>query len=157
MNILDLILLIIIISFGLLGKYSGANLQINKFISLVFSIIITKVAFIKLIILFIPYIGLSIYTKPIVYFFSITIFYFLFKTLINIIMFRYENYIKNKLVQSIVGFSFGLINGILLLAILLSILFYSISPSFEIVNKLNNTNIFRCIYTIKTILVDHGK
>lgn len=157
MNVLDLILLIIIIAFAFLGKYSGANFQINKFFSLILSIVVTKLALIKLIVLFIPYIGLSVYTKPIVYFCSILIFYFLFKIFINMIMFRYENYIKNKFIQNIVGFTLGLINGILLLSILLSILFYSTSINEQVLKKLNNSITFSYIHTIKTVLVDYGK
>ena len=157
MNVLDFILMGIIISFGLFGKYSGANPQINKFISLILAIIITKVVLIKLIVFFIPYIGLSTHTKPIVYFCSITVFYILFKLLINIIMFRYENSIKNKLIQTILGIGLGLINGILSLSLLLSILFYTIFPKEQLINKLNNSKIFRYIYTIKTTLVDYGK
>tara|TARA_B100000676_G_scaffold311825_1_gene383264 strand:+ start:2227 stop:2700 length:474 start_codon:yes stop_codon:yes gene_type:complete len=157
LNVLDLILLIIIIAFAFLGKYSGANFQINKFFSLILSIVVTKLALIKLIVLFIPYIGLSVYTKPIVYFCSILIFYFLFKIFINMIMFRYENYIKNKFIQNIVGFTLGLINGILLLSILLSILFYSTSINEQVLKKLNNSITFSYIHTIKTVLVDYGK
>ena len=157
MNVLDLILLIIIIAFAFLGKYSGANFQINKFFSLILSIVVTKLALIKLIVLFIPYIGLSVYTKPIVYFCSILIFYFLFKIFINMIMFRYENYIKNKFIQNIVGFTLGLINGILLLSILLSILFYITSINEQVLKKLNNSITFSYIHTIKTVLVDYGK
>ena len=157
MNVLDLILLIIIIAFAFLGKYSGANFQINKFFSLILSIVVTKLALIKLIVLFIPYIGLSVYTKPTVYFCSILIFYFLFKIFINMIMFRYENYIKNKFIQNIVGFMLGLINCILLLSILLSILFYSTSINEQVLKKLNNSITFSYIHTIKTVLVDYGK
>jgi len=72
-------------------------------------------------------------------------------------MFRYENSIKNKLIQTILGIGLGLINGILSLSLLLSILFYTIFPKEQLINKLNNSKIFRYIYTIKTTLVDYGK
>tara|TARA_B100001013_G_C24425889_1_gene369794 strand:- start:141 stop:614 length:474 start_codon:yes stop_codon:yes gene_type:complete len=157
LNVLDIILVGVIISFGLLGKYSGFNLQLNKFISLILSIITTKVALIKLIIFFIPYIGLSSYTKPIVYFLSISGFYIIFKLLINIFLFRYEKSRKNKIIQIIMGTLFGMLNGLLLLAVILSILFYSITLKDDVIEKLKYSTVFNYIHSIKTTLVDYER
>ena len=83
MNPLDIILSASILTAGLFGKYSGFNIQFNKLLSILLSILITKVIFIELIIFFIPYIGLSTQTKPIVYFMSIAIIYFILRFVFN--------------------------------------------------------------------------
>ena len=157
MNPLDIILIFLIILFGLFGKYSGFNIQLNKFISIVSSILITKIVLIELIIFLIPYIGLSTYTKPIVYFTSIGIFYFSLKLLINILQFSFESSNKNKIIDTILGSVFGIINGIIGLAIILSILFYSFKVQENTIERLNTSTIFKYIYTVKTILVDYGR
>ena len=157
MNPLDIILIALIILFGLFGKYGGFNAQLNKFISILLSIFITKVALIELIIFFIPYIGLSTYTKPMVYFLSIGVFYVLFKLMINILLFSFESSNKNKIIDTMMGSIFGVINGILGLAIVLSILFYSFKVKEDTINRLNTSLIFNYIYTVKTTLVDYGK
>ena len=157
MNPLDIILITLIILFGLFGKYSGFNAQLNKFISILLSILITKVALIELIIFFIPYIGLSSYTKPMVYFFSIGGFYILFKLMINILLFSFESSNKNKVIDTMMGSVFGVINGILGLAIVLSILFYSFKVKEDTINRLNTSLIFNYIYSVKTTFVDYGK
>ncbi len=157
MNPLDIILIFLIILFGLFGKYSGFNIQLNKFISIVSSILITKIVLIELIIFLIPYIGLSTYTKPIVYFASIGVFYFLLKLLINILQFSFEGSNKNKIIDIILGSVFGIINGIIGLAIILSILFYSFKVQENTIERLNTSTIFKYIYTVKTILVDYGR
>ena len=157
MNPLDIILIFLIILFCLFGKYSGFNIQLNKFISIVSSILITKIVLIELIIFLIPYIGLSTYTKPIVYFASIGVFYFLLKLLINILQFSFEGSNKNKIIDIILGSVFGIINGIIGLAIILSILFYSFKVQENTIERLNTSTIFKYIYTVKTILVDYGR
>ena len=139
------------------GKYGGFNAQLNKFISILLSIFITKVALIELIIFFIPYIGLSTYTKPMVYFLSTGVFYILFKLMINILLFSFESSNKNKVIDTMMGSVFGVINGILGLAIVLSILFYSFKVKEDAIDRLNSSFIFNYIYTIKTTLVDYGK
>ena len=157
MNPLDIILIFLIILFSLFGKYSGFNTQLNKFISIVSSILITKIVLIELIIFLIPYIGLSTYTKPIVYFTSIGVFYFSLKLLINILQFSFESSNKNKIIDTILGSVFGIINGIIGLAIILSILFYSFKVQENTIERLNTSTIFKYIYTVKTILVDYGR
>ena len=157
MNPLDIILIFLIILFSLFGKYSGFNTQLNKFISIVSSILITKIVLIELIIFLIPYIGLSSYTKPIVYFTSIGVFYFLLKLLINVLQFSFEGSNKNKIIDTILGSVFGIINGMIGLAIILSILFYSFKIQQNTIERLNTSTIFKYIYTVKTMLVDYGR
>jgi uncharacterized membrane protein required for colicin V production len=143
--------------FGLFGKYSGFNPQLNKFISIFLSILITKVVLIELIIFFIPYIGLSTYTKPMVYFLSIGGFYVLFRLMINILLFSFESSNKNRAIDGIMGGLFGIINGILGLAIILSIFFYSFKIKENTIDRLNESLAFNYIYTIKIALVDYEK
>jgi len=157
LNPLDIILITLIILFGLFGKYSRFNTQLNKFISIILSILITKIALIELIIFFIPYIGLSTYTKPIVYFVSIGVFYLLLKLLINVLQFSFESSNKNKIVDTILGSLFGIINGVIGLAIILSILFYSFRVPENTIDRLNSSAIFKYIYIVKTTLVDYGE
>jgi len=157
LNPLDIILIFLIILFSLFGKYSGFNTQLNKFISIVSSILITKIVLIELIIFLIPYIGLSSYTKPIVYFTSIGVFYFLLKLLINVLQFSFEGSNKNKIIDTILGSVFGIINGMIGLAIILSILFYSFKIQQNTIERLNTSTIFKYIYTVKTMLVDYGR
>ena len=157
MNPLDIILIFLIILFSLFGKYSGFNTQLNKFISIVSSILITKIVLIELIIFLIPYIGLSTHTKPIVYFASIGVFYFLLKLLINVLQFSFEGSNKNKTINTILGSVFGIINGMIGLAIILSILFYSFKIQENTIDRLNASTIFKYIYTVKTTLVDYGR
>jgi membrane-associated HD superfamily phosphohydrolase len=112
---------------------------------------------IELIIFFIPYIGLSTYTKPIVYFVSIGVFYLLLKLLINVLQFSFESSNKNKIVDTILGSLFGIINGVIGLAIILSILFYSFRVPENTIDRLNSSAIFKYIYIVKTTLVDYGE
>ena len=122
MNPLDIILFAVIILSGLFGKYSGFNPQLNKLISIILSILITKIILIEIIIFFIPYIGLSSHTKPLVYFISIGLFYLLFKLIINLLQFSFESSNKNKVVDMIMGVVGGAVNGIIALSIIISIL-----------------------------------
>ena len=112
---------------------------------------------IELIIFFIPYIGLSSYTKPIVYFISIGVFYFSFKLIINVLQFSFESSNKNKIIDAMLGMVGGAINGIIALSIITSILFYSFKIDNSTTERLNTSVIFKYIYVIKTTLVDYGR
>ena len=118
MNALDIILFSTIILFALFGKYGGLYIQINRFVSLIVSILITKIALYELIILLVPYMGFSNYIKPLIFYGSILCFYVLTKFIINIILFRFEPFKKNKILQSSFGTLFGGLNGTLILALI---------------------------------------
>ena len=92
-----------------------------------------------------------------VYFLSIGVFYILFKLMINILLFSFESSNKNKIIDTMMGSIFGVINGILGLAIILSVFFYSFKVKEDTINRLNASLIFNYIYTVKTTLVDYGK
>ena len=157
MNPLDIILIAVIILSGLFGKYGGFNSQLNKLISIILSILITKIILIEIIIFFIPYIGLSSHTKPLVYFISIGLFYLLFKLIINLLQFSFESSNKNKAVDMIMGVVGGAVNGIIALSIIISILFYTFDIDKGAIDRLNTSVIFKNIYAIKTTLVDYGR
>ena len=157
MNPLDIILTASILTAGLFGKYSGFNMQFNKLLSILLSILITKVIFIELIIFFIPYIGLSAQTKPIVYFMSITIIYFVLRFVFNFIQSNIENLHKNKLIDSTLGIIVGLINGIIFISIFISIIFYSFKINDNTTERLKKSALFNSIYITKTVLVDYGE
>ena len=157
MNPLDIILTASILTAGLFGKYSGFNMQFNKLLSILLSILITKVIFIELIIFFIPYIGLSAQTKPIVYFMSITIIYFALRFVFNFIQSNIENLHKNKLIDSTLGIIVGLINGIIFISIFISIIFYSFKINDNTTERLKKSALFNSIYITKTVLVDYGE
>ena len=157
MNPLDIILTASILTAGLFGKYSGFNMQFNKLLSILLSILITKVIFIELIIFFIPYIGLSAQTKPIVYFMSITIIYFVLRFVFNFIQSDLENLHKNKLIDSTLGIIVGLINGIIFISIFISIIFYSFKINDNTTERLKKSALFNSIYITKTVLVDYGE
>ncbi len=157
MNPLDIILTASILTAGLFGKYSGFNMQFNKLLSILLSILITKVIFIELIIFFIPYIGLSAQTKPIVYFMSITIIYFVLRFVFNFIQSNLENLHKNKLIDSTLGIILGLINGIIFISIFISIIFYSFKINDNTTERLKKSALFNSIYITKTVLVDYGE
>jgi len=157
LNPLDIILVAAIILSGLFGKYSGFNTQLNKLISIILSILITKIVLIEIIIFFIPYIGLSSYTKPLVYFISIGVFYFSFKLIINLLQFSFESSNKNKIIDMVMGVIGGLANGVIALAIVASILFYTFRIDESTIDRLDTSIVFKNIYIIKTILVDYGR
>lgn len=157
MNPLDIILTASILTAGLFGKYSGFNMQFNKLLSILLSILITKVIFIELIIFFIPYIGLSAQTKPIVYFMSITIIYFVLRFVFNFIQSNLENLHKNKLIDSTLGIIVGLINGIIFISIFISIIFYSFKINDNTTERLKKSALFNSIFITKTVLVDYGE
>ena len=157
MNPLDIILISVIILSSFFGKYSGFIAQLNKLISIILSVLITKIVLIELIIFFIPYIGLSSYTKPIVYFISIGVFYFSFKLIINVLQFSFESSNKNKIIDAMLGMVGGAINGVIALSIITSILFYSFKIDNSTTERLNTSVIFKYIYIIKTTLVDYGR
>ena len=77
--------------------------------------------------------------------------------MINILLFSFESSKKNKIIDTLMGSVFGIINGVLGLAIILSILFYSFKIKEDTINRLNTSLIFNYIYTVKTTLVDYGK
>ena len=77
--------------------------------------------------------------------------------MINILLYNFESSNKNKVIDTMMGSVFGVINGILGLAIVLSILFYSFKVKEDTINRLNTSLIFNYIYTVKTTLVDYGK
>ena len=157
MNPLDIILTASILTAGLFGKYSGFNMQFNKLLSILLSILITKVIFIELIIFFITYIGLSAQTKPIVYFMSITIIYFVLRFVFNFIQSNLENLHKNTLIDSTLGIIVGLINGIIFISIFISIIFYSFKINDNTTERLKESALFNSIYITKTVLVDYGE
>ena len=72
-------------------------------------------------------------------------------------MFRYESSTKSKTIETIMGILFGFMNGILMLSVVLSMLFYSISLKDQVIQKLNDSKVFNYIYIVKTRLVDYGK
>ena len=157
MNALDVILISIIFISGLSGKYNGLYLQLNRLLSLVFSILITKIFLYKLIVILYPFIGLSNYTKPIIYYLSISVFYVVIRFTLNILLYRYESSKKNKLTDSIGGIIFSIFNSILILSFFLSILFTSIHITSTTIEKLNKSMFFNHIYIIKTIFIDYEK
>ena len=75
--------------------------------------------------------------------------------MINILLFSFESSNKNKVIDTMMGSVFGVINGILGLAIVLSILFYSFKVKEDTINRLNTSLIFNYIYSVKTTLVDY--
>ena len=77
--------------------------------------------------------------------------------MINILLFSFESSNKNKMIDTIMGSLFGIINGILGLAIILSIFFYSFKVKENTIDRLNTSAVFNYVYTIKTTLVDYGK
>ena len=132
-------------------------MQLNKLLAILLSILITKVIFIELIIFFIPYIGLSTQTKPIVYFMSIGILYFILKFIFNILQSNLENLHKNKFIDSILGIIVGLINGVIFISIFISIIFYSFKINDNTSDRFKQSALFKNIYIVKTILVDYGE
>ena len=86
-------------------------MQFNKLLSILLSILITKVIFIELIIFFIPYIGLSAQTKPIVYFMSITIIYFVLRFVFNFIQSNLEGELVNLIQDARKKFDGMIINA----------------------------------------------
>ena len=99
MNTLDIILIGTILLGGLSGKYEGINTQVNKLISIALSVILAKLFLYPLISIFYPFIGLSNYTKPIIYYSSMGIFYLSITIIIKIIFYQYEQSTKNKLMR----------------------------------------------------------
>ena len=157
MNPLDVILSASILTAGLFGKYSGFNIQFNKLLAILLSILITKVIFIELIIFFIPYIGLSAQTKPRVYFISIVVLYFILKSIFNILQSNLENLHKNKFIDSILGIIAGLINGVVFISIFISVIFYSFTINENTTLRLKQSTLFNKIHLVKTVLVDYGE
>ena len=157
MNTLDIILLGILFIFVLSGKYSGFYLQINRLLSLTLSLLITKLFLYKLIVILYPIIGLSDYTKPLVYYLSIIIFYILIKFILTIFLYRYEPSKKNRVLDSVLGMLIAIINTVLILALMLSVLFNSIEINPKTINKLKEAVIFNSINTIKIIFIDYEK
>tara|TARA_B100002052_G_scaffold130341_3_gene119587 strand:+ start:8567 stop:9013 length:447 start_codon:yes stop_codon:yes gene_type:complete len=147
----------IVILFMLSGKYDGVYLQFNKCLSLLTSIILTKILLYKLIPILIPYLGLTIHIKAITFYFSVVCFYFLNKLIINIILFKYEPSKKNTIIQSIIGMLLGIINGILIISFVISITLYTLSINEQILIKLNNSILFQYIYDINLILFNYAK
>ena len=153
MNPIDIILFASILTAGLFGKYSGFNIQFNKLLAILLSILITKVIFIELIIFFIPYIGLSAQTKPRVYFISIVVLYFILKSIFNILQSNLENLHKNKFIDSILGIIAGLINGV----VFISVILYSFKINENTTQRLKQSTLFNKIHLVKTVLVDYGE
>ena len=157
MNTLDIILISIIFISGLSGKYNGLYLQVNRLLSLVFSILVTKFFLYKLIGILYPFIGLSNYTKPIIYYLSISVLYVVIRFILNIFLYQYELSKKNKFIDLIGGILLSIFNSILILSFLLSILFTSIHIKNTTIEKLEKSIIFNYIYVIKTIFIDYEK
>ena len=132
-------------------------MQFNKLLSILLSILISKVIFIELIIFFIPYIGLSTQTKPIVYFISIGVLYFILRFIFNFIQSNLENLHKNKFIDSILGIIAGLINGVVFISIFISVIFYSFKINENTSQRLKQSNLFNKIHLVKTVLVDYGE
>lgn len=141
----------------LLGKYDGMYVQINRCVSLIMSIFISKTALNYLIPIFIPYLGLSVHTKVIVLYTSIIFLYLACKFIINMILFRYEPSQKNKNIQSIIGGILGIFNGIIILTLMLSIIFYSFPINNQLLSKLNKSKTFKYINNLNIILFNDGK
>jgi len=154
---LDIIMGIILILLILSGKYDGMYTQINKCLSLIISIALTRILLNKLIPILIPYLGLSNHTKAIVFYLSVVCFYMLNKFILNIILFRYESYQKNNYIQSIIGLIVGLINGIFMIAFIISITSYTLNINEHILAKLNNSIIFQYCYNLNLILFSYAK
>ena len=58
------------------------------------------------------------------------------------------------MVMGVIG---GLANGVIALAIVASILFYTFRIDENTIDRLNTSIVFKNIYIIKTILVDYGR
>ena len=157
MNTLDIIIASIILLFVLSAKYDGVYAQINKCLSLLISVFITKILLNQLIPILIPYLGLSEHIKAITFYLAISCFYLLNKFIINIILFRYEPSQKNKIIQSIGGIALGTINGILVVAFITSIIFYIFTINNELLLKLKSSMIFQFIYNLNSILFSYAK
>ncbi len=157
MNTLDIIIASIILLFVLSAKYDGVYAQINKCLSLLISVFITKILLNQLIPILIPYLGLSEHIKAITFYLAISCFYLLNKFIINIILFRYEPSQKNKIIQSIGGVALGTINGILVVAFITSIIFYIFTINNELLLKLKSSMIFQFIYNLNSILFSYAK
>jgi len=157
LNTLDIIIASIILLFVLSAKYDGVYAQINKCLSLLISVFITKILLNQLIPILIPYLGLSEHIKAITFYLAISCFYLLNKFIINIILFRYEPSQKNKIIQSIGGIALGTINGILVVAFITSIIFYIFTINNELLLKLKSSMIFQFIYNLNSILFSYAK
>tara|TARA_B100000700_G_scaffold274542_1_gene319644 strand:- start:454 stop:927 length:474 start_codon:yes stop_codon:yes gene_type:complete len=157
LNTLDIIIASIILLFVLSAKYDGVYAQINKCLSLLISVFITKILLNQLIPILIPYLGLSEHIKAITFYLAISCFYLLNKFIINIILFRYEPSQKNKIIQSIGGVALGTINGILVVAFITSIIFYIFTINNELLLKLKSSMIFQFIYNLNSILFSYAK
>ena len=142
--------------FALFGKYSGFYPQLNKFISLIISILITKLAFYKLIGAMIPFVGLSAFTRPLVFYLSVLSFYIISQSILGIILFRYEPSNKNYFAHSTFGFLFGGLNGFMILALIVSVIFSVFSVNNQILLKLNESIIFMYLYNINTIFLSYA-
>ncbi len=154
---IDIILISIIFLFMLLGKYDGMYVQINRCVALIISIFISKTILNYLIPIFIPYLGLSVHTKIIALYTSIIFLYLACKFIINMILFRYEPSQKNKNTQTILGGLLGILNGVIILTLTLSIIFYSFPINSQLLSKLNKSKTFKYIHNLNIILFNHGK
>lgn len=157
MNVLDIILIGIIFFSGLSGKYEGIYIQINRLISIILSLLIVKLLLSQLISIFYPFIGLSSYTKPTIYYISVIIFYIFIRFGLNILLYRYEPSKTNKIIDAFGAFCLATLNSILVLSLLLSIVFNSINIPSNTLAKLNESKIFSYIYTIKITLIDYER
>ncbi len=81
----------------------------------------------------------------------------LVRFILNVLLYQYEPFKKNKFINSIGGFFLSIFNSILILSLLLSILFASIDIKNNTLQKLKESMIFNYIYTIKIIFIDHEK
>ena len=157
MNTLDIILIGTILLGGLSGKYEGINTQVNKLISIALSVMLAKLFLYPLISIFYPFIGLSNYTKPIIYYSSMGIFYLSITIIIKIIFYHYEQSTKNKLMNSLVGFFLSCLNTILILSVALSISLSVMNIPSSILKKLNESRAFIYVDAIRIILIDYEK
>jgi len=142
--------------FALFGKYSGFYPQLNKFISLFISVLITRIALYKLIGTMIPLIGLSSFTRPLVFYLSILSFYILSKFIFSVILFKYELSKKNYFAQSIFGSLFGAFNGFVILALIISVIFSVFSINNQILLRLNESSVFMYLYNLNMILFNYA-
>ncbi len=157
MNVLDVILIGVIFFSGLSGKYEGIYNQINRLISIILSLLIVKLLLSQLISIFYPFIGLSNYTKPTIYYTAIIIFYIIIRFSLNILLYHYEPSKTNKIIDGLGAFCLAAINSIIVLSLFLSIIFNTINIPNNTILKLNESKIFSHIYTIKITLIDYER
>ena len=151
MNPLDVLLIGLMLLFILFGKYDGLYTQFSRLLSILISIYLSTIMISTLMPFFIPYIGVSKYTRFMTFYLSLSIFYLAIRFIINMILYKYEPSQKNIKIQSVFGLIIGGLNGFLILSIIVSILNLGISE--QVLSQLKNSTVFSYLNNF-TILIN---